>query len=262
MWNIGPHRLASRLLLGTRHYPNLDVMAAVHLHSGTGMVTLPIRAFSEQPTTTEMITDHIDRSSVLMVPSTAGCFTPEDAISTANMASELLETRWIKLTIHGCARTMFLDMEGTLEAARELVKEGFYVLPSCTDDPVLCERLADIGCVAVLPLSAAQDSGRGLANPRRLELIRNAVSIPMIVEADINTASNAAQAMEIGADAVLTNTTIARAVNPEQMAQAMKLAVQSGRAAFLAGRVQSSLSVDSSIVDADAATPTKKGAAP
>ena len=260
MWKLGPLRLQSRLLLGTQHYSDLETMGAVHAESEVEVITLSIRETNVDAQSADSILHHIDRTKTHLVPSTAGCFTPEDAVSTAKMASELLETQWIKLEVTGCARTLFPDMEGTLEAARELAKEGFYVLASTTDDPVLCQRLADFGCVAVLPLTAPKYSGLGVANQNRLHMIRDSVSIPMIVEAGIGSASDATLAMELGADAVLANTAVAKAKDPVQMAHAMKLAVQSGRTAFLAGRMQQCLSVDASTPEADTVAPSMKGA--
>jgi len=212
-------------------------MAAVHEESGTQMVTLAVRRVDLDARQTGNILDHIDRNRVHLLPNTAGCFTAEDAVMTARLAAELLDTRWIKLEVIGCPRTLFPDAPGTLEAARTLVKEGFNVLPYCSDDPVLCERLADMGCTAVMPLASPIGSGRGIANPRRLEIIRETLRIPMIIDAGLGTASDAVLAMEIGADAVLLNTAIAGADDPLKMATAMRLGVESGRAAFEAGRI-------------------------
>jgi thiazole synthase len=237
MWTLGPIELESRLLVGTGRYVDFETMAAVHERSGTQMVTLAIRRADLNAHTTGNILDHIDRSRIHLLPNTAGCYTPEDAVMTARLAAELLGTHWIKLEVIGCPRTLFPDAEGTLKAAQELVKDGFTVLPYCTDDPVLCARLADIGCAAVMPLTAPIGSGRGVVNPSRLEIIRETISIPMIIDAGLGTASDAVQAMEIGADAILLNTAIAGADDPLKMATAMRLGVESGRAAFEAGRI-------------------------
>lgn len=237
MWTLGSLELDSRLLVGTGRYADFETMAAVHDRCGTQMVTLAVRRVDLDARQTGNILDHIDRSRVHLLPNTAGCFTAEDAIMTAHLAADLLDTKWIKLEVIGCPRTLFPDAEGTLQAAQTLVKEGFTVLPYCSDDPVLCERLADTGCAAVMPLAAPIGSGRGVSNPRRLEIIREALSIPMIVDAGLGTASHAVQAMEIGADAVLLNTAIAGAQDPLKMATAMRLGVESGRAAFEAGRI-------------------------
>ena len=260
MWKLGNLDLESRLLVGTGHYSDFDTMALVHERSETEMITLAVRRVDLDARHTGNILDHIDRSRIHLLPNTAGCFTPEDAVMTARLAAELLETQWIKLEVIGCPRTLFPDMEGTLEAARELVKEGFSVLPYCTDDPVFCERLADIGCTAVMPLAAPIGSGRGVVNPRRLEIIREVLSVPMIVDAGLGTASDAAQAMELGADAVLMNTAIAGANDPIMMATAMKLAVQSGRAAYEAGRMPIRLHATASSPTEGTMPSIKKGA--
>jgi len=212
-------------------------MSAAHDASGTQMVTLAIRRVDLDARGADNVLDHIDRSRIHLLPNTAGCFTPEDAIMTAHLAAELLDTKWLKLEVIGCPRTLFPCSEGTLEAARQLVKEGFTVLPYCADDPVVCERLADIGCAAVMPLASPIGSGRGIANPARIEIIRESVDVPLIIDAGLGTASDAAQAMELGADGVLLNTAIAGANHPVQMAHAMKFAVEAGRMAFEAGRI-------------------------
>jgi thiazole synthase len=237
MWTVGGLELESRLLVGTGRYADFDTMAACHDASGTQMVTLAIRRVELGGQSVSSVLDHIDRSRVHLLPNTAGCYTPEDAVMTANLAAELLNTRWLKLEVIGCPNTLFPCAEGTLEAARELVKSGFIVLPYCTDDPVLCARLADIGCAAVMPLASPIGSGRGIANPERLEIIREQVDVPMIVDAGLGTASDAALAMELGADAVLMNTAIAGAGQPIKMASAMRHAVEAGRQAFEADRM-------------------------
>jgi len=212
-------------------------MSAAHDASGTQMVTLALRRVDLDAQGAANVLDHIDRSRIHLLPNTAGCFTPEDAVMTAHLAAELLNTKWLKLEVIGCPRTLFPCSEGTLEAARQLVREGFTVLPYCADDPVVCERLADIGCAAVMPLASPIGSGRGIANPARLEIIRESVDVPLIIDAGLGTASDAAQAMELGADGVLLNTAIAGANNPVQMARSMKFAVEAGRMAFEAGRI-------------------------
>ncbi len=234
---LGDLELRSRLLVGTGRYADFPTMASVHDVSGTEMVTLAVRRVDLESDSVGNILDHIDRSRVHLLPNTAGCFTAEDAVMTAHLAAELLETRWLKLEVIGCPNTLFPCIEGTLEAARELVKEGFHVLPYCTDDPVVCARLEDIGCTAVMPLASPIGSGRGIANPKRIEIIREQVSIPLIVDAGLGTASDAAEAMELGADGVLMNTAIAGAADPVKMARAMRLAVEAGRSAFEAGRM-------------------------
>ena len=249
MWTIGGPELESRLLVGTGRYADFDTMTACHDASGTQMVTLAVRRVDLDGHAVASVLDHIDQSRVHLLPNTAGCYTAEDAVMTAHLAAELLETQWLKLEVIGCPNTLFPCAEGTLEAARELVKKGFTVLPYCTDDPVLCQRLADIGCAAVMPLASPIGSGRGIANPSRLEIIREMVSVPVIVDAGLGTASDATRAMELGADAVLMNTAIAGAGEPVMMAQAMRHAVVAGRQAFEAGRMPERLYAQASTPD-------------
>ncbi len=212
-------------------------MAACHEASGTEMVTLALRRVDLNAPRGSNIMDFIDRERVALLPNTAGCFTVDDAVTTARLARELLETPWIKLEVIGDEKTLFPDPEGTLEAARILVREGFVVLPYCTDDPVMCHRLADLGCAAVMPLAAPIGSGLGIRNPVNLMLVREAVSVPMIVDAGVGTASDVALAMELGADAVLLNTAVAGAKDPVMMARAMRAGVEAGRWAYEAGRI-------------------------
>jgi thiazole synthase len=237
VWSIGKLELQSRLIVGTGRYADFATMRDCHEATETQMVTVAVRRvdLDAQPGTTVM--DHIDRSKVHLLPNTAGCYTPEDAIATAHLARELLDTPLLKLEVIGDPRTLFPDNEGTLEAARVLVKEGFVVLPYCSDDPVLCQKLEDLGCAAVMPLAAPIGSGLGIRNPTNLRIIREQVRIPLIVDAGVGTASDAAMAMELGADGVLMNTAIAGAQDPVRMATAMRLAIQAGRAAFEAGRI-------------------------
>ena len=249
MWTVGGLDLESRLLVGTGRYADFDTMTSCHEAAGTEMVTLAIRRVDLDGHAVTSVLDHIDRSRVHLLPNTAGCYTAEDAVMTAHLAAELLDTRWLKLEVIGCPNTLFPCAEGTLEAARELVKAGFKVLPYCTDDPVLCQRLADIGCAAVMPLASPIGSGRGIANPKRIEIIREQISVPMIVDAGLGTASDAALAMELGAAAVLMNTAIAGAREPVKMANAMRLAVIAGRQAFEAGRMPERLYATASSPD-------------
>ena len=237
VWTIGDIALTSRLIVGTGRYADFETMAACHAAAGTEMVTLAMRRVDLDAPKGTTVMDHIDRTKLALLPNTAGCYTPEDAIDTACLARELLETPLLKLEVIGDPRTLFPDNEGTLEAARVLVKEGFVVLPYCGDDPVLCQKLQDIGCAAVMPLAAPIGSGMGIQNPAKISLIREHVEIPLIIDAGLVTASDAALAMELGADGVLMNTAIAGADDPILMAKAMALAVQGGRAAFEAGRI-------------------------
>lgn len=241
MLRIGALELSSRLIVGTGRYPDFATMQACHEASGTEMVTVAIRRVDLDIPQGADILDHIDRSRIHLLPNTAGCYTPEDAITTAELARELLGTNLLKLEVIGDPDTLFPCSEGTLEAARVLVKEGFTVLPYCTDDPVLCMRLQDVGCAAVMPLAAPIGSGLGIRNPTNLMIIRERVEIPLIVDAGIGTASDAAIAMELGADGVLLNTAIACAGDPLAMAQAMKHAVIAGRLSYEAGRMEKRL---------------------
>jgi thiazole synthase len=237
MWTLADRSFTSRLVLGTGTYPSFAVMQACHETSGTEMVTLAIRRVDLSAPRGENILDFIDRTRVHVLPNTAGCYTAEDAVLTARLARELLATNWVKLEVIGDPDTLFPDVEGTLEAARVLVREGFVVLPYITDDPVACKRLADIGCAAVMPLAAPIGSGLGIRNPWNLRIILEQARVPVIVDAGVGTASDAALAMEMGVAAVLLNTAVAGARDPVKMAAAMKAGVEAGRLASEAGRI-------------------------
>jgi thiazole synthase len=234
---IADRTLSSRLLVGTGKYADFEQMRACHEASGTAMVTVAVRRVDLAAPDGASVLDFVDRSKISLLPNTAGCYTPEDAVLTARLAREAFGTPWIKLEVIGDPVTLWPDPEGTLEAARELVQDGFVVLPYCSDDPVLCRRLADIGCAAVMPLAAPIGSGLGIRNPTNLEIILAQKSVPILVDAGVGTASDAAIAMELGADGVLMNTAIAAARDPVKMAAAMKLAIEAGRLAFEAGRM-------------------------
>jgi thiazole synthase len=237
MLQIADRTFSSRLLLGTGKYPDFATMQACHEAAATEMVTLALRRVDLSAPRGENILDFIDRTKIELLPNTAGCYTAEDAILTSRLARELLGTRWIKLEVIGDPDTLFPCTEGTLEAARVLVKEGFYVLPYISDDPVACKRLAEIGCVAVMPLAAPIGSGLGIRNPTNLRIIVEQAKVPIIVDAGVGTASDAALALELGADAVLLNTAVAGAKDPVRMARAMRLAVEAGELARGAGRI-------------------------
>lgn len=237
MLQIADRSFSSRLILGTGRYPDFGVMRACHEASGTGMVTLAIRRVDLGAPAGENILSFIDRERIHVLPNTAGCYTPEDAVLTARLARELLGTNWIKLEVIGDPDTLFPCAEGTLEAARVLVKDGFVVLPYVSDDPVLCKRLAGIGCAAVMPLAAPIGSGLGIRNPTNLQIIVEQATVPVIVDAGVGTASDVALAMELGADAVLLNTAVAGARDPVAMATAMRLGVEAGWTARHAGRI-------------------------
>jgi thiazole synthase len=241
MLKIADTTFSSRLLLGTGKYPDFSTMQACHLASGTELVTLALRRVDLKAPAGQNILDFIDRSRIKLLPNTAGCYTPEDAILTARLGRELLGTPWVKLEVIGDAKTLFPCAEGTLEAARVLVKEGFVVLPYISDDPVLCKRLQEIGCAAVMPLAAPIGSGLGIRNPTNLQIILEQATTPVLVDAGVGTASDVAIAMELGVDAVLLNTAVAEARDPVKMATAMRLGVEAGRLAFEAGRIPKKL---------------------
>jgi len=217
-------------------------MARCHAASGAEVVTLAVRRVNLTDRYKESLLDFIDRSKLFILPNTAACYTAEDAIRTALLAREVGLSNWIKLEVIGDEKTLFPDNEGLLEATRVLVKEGFVVLPYTNDDVVNARKLIDAGAAAVMPLAAPVGSGLGVQNPANLRIMREMITeVPMIVDAGVGTASDAAIAMELGADGVLMNTAIAAAEDSVQMAEAMKLAVQAGRMAYLAGRMPKKL---------------------
>ncbi len=237
MWTVGEYSFSSRLIVGTGKYVDFPMMQACHEASDTEMVTVAIRRVDLGAPKGENILDFIDRDKITLLPNTAGCYTVDEAVVTARLARELLDTDLIKLEVIGDERTLFPDPEGTLEAARILVQDGFTVLPYCMDDPIVCKRLEEIGCAAVMPLAAPIGSGLGLRNPYNLAIILEHASIPVIVDAGVGTASDAALAMELGVTALLMNTAIAGADDPRKMALAMKAGTEAGRLAYEAGRI-------------------------
>ncbi len=237
MLTLGPTSIESRLILGTGKFRDFAQMRSCHEASGTRMVTVALRRVDPDADTGASLLDHIDRDRIQLLPNTSGCYSPEDAVTTAELGRELLGTDLVKLEVWGDDRTLFPDAEGTLEAARQLVGRGFVVLPYCGDDPVICQRLQDLGCAAVMPLAAPIGSGLGICNPYNLQIIRELIEVPLIVDAGIGTASDAARAMELGADGIMLNTAVAGAEDPVAMARAMRLAVEAGRLAFEAGRM-------------------------
>src|SRR5215212_2137350 len=243
-FEVGGRAFKSRLIVGTGKYRSFEEMKAAHRASGAEMVTVAVRRVPLDRKT-ESFLDHLDPSLVIL-PNTAGCYTAEEAVRTARLAREALQTDLIKLEVIGDERTLFPDNEGTLEAARVLVKEGFTVLPYCMDDPIVCRKLEDMGCAAVMPLAAPIGSGLGIRNAANLLIIREQTKLPVIVDAGVGTASDAAVAMELGCDGVLMNTAIAGARDPVLMAGAMRDAVRAGRAAFLAGRIPRKLYAEAS----------------
>jgi thiazole synthase len=237
MLQLGEHTLTSRLIVGTGKYADFTQMRSCHEATDTSMVTVAIRRIDLDAPKGSHILDFIDTKKITLLPNTAGCYTPEDAITTAMLAREALGTNLIKLEVIGDDQTLFPDNEGTLEAARVLVREGFTVLPYCLDDPIVCKRLEELGCAAVMPLAAPIGSGLGIRNPYNLRIILERAKVPVIVDAGVGTASDAAIAMELGVAGVLMNTAIAAAGDPIKMATAMKNAVLAGRLAYEAGRM-------------------------
>jgi thiazole synthase len=227
----------SRLVVGTGKYPSHTVMQAAHEASGTQMVTVAVRRVDLTATGSASLLSYVDRQRIFLLPNTAGCYTADDAVRTARLAREAGLSNWIKLEVIGDERTLFPDNEALLDATRILVKEGFVVLPYTNDDPIACRKLEEAGAAAVMPLGAPIGSGLGIQNPNNLQIIKEYARVPVIVDAGVGTASDAAVAMELGADAVLMNSAIAGARDVVMMAGAMKRAVEAGRMAFLAGRI-------------------------
>jgi thiazole synthase len=234
---IADRTFTSRLIVGTGKYPSYSVMVRAHEASGAEMVTVAVRRVNISDRTQESMLDYIDTNKMFLLPNTAACYTAEEAIRTARLAREAGLSNWIKLEVIGDERTLFPDNEALLVATKALVKEGFIVLPYTNDDPVMCRKLEDVGAAAVMPLGAPIGSGLGIQNPNNISIIKEFSRVPVIVDAGVGTASDAAIAMELGADAVLMNTGIAGAQDPIAMAEAMKLAVQAGRLAYRAGRM-------------------------
>lgn len=243
---IGKHQFTSRLIVGTGKYPSVEVMQEAHAASGTQFVTVAIRRINLDERSGKTLLDYIDRSKYTILPNTAGCYSAKEAVLTAQLARELLETDLIKLEVIGDPQTLYPDTRETLAAAAQLVKDGFTVLPYILDDPVACKQLEEEGCAAVMPLAAPIGSGLGVCNPYSIRIIKERAKVPVIVDAGVGTASDAAVAMELGVDAVLMNTGIAASKDPVRMAQAMKYAVEAGRLAFLSGRMEKRLYANAS----------------
>ncbi len=239
---IAGREFHSRLIVGTGKYRSFQEMARCHSASGADMVTVAVRRVNLTDKSKESLLDYIDRTKFFILPNTAACYTADDAIRTARLAREVGLSNWVKLEVIGDQKTLFPDNEGLLEATRVLVKEGFVVLPYTNDDVVNARKLVDAGAAAVMPLAAPIGSGLGIQNVTNLRILREMITtIPLIVDAGVGTASDAAIAMELGADGVLMNTAIAEAEDAEKMARAMKLSVESGRLAYEAGRMQKRL---------------------
>jgi thiazole synthase len=235
---IAGREFRSRLFLGTGKYATFEVMREALERSGTEVVTVAVRRVNlDEAGSGKCLLDFIDPQRYLLLPNTAGCYTVEEAVRTARLGREALDTPWVKLEVIGDPKTLFPDNEGLLAAAKTLVAEGFVVLPYCMDDPVLCRKLQDAGCAAVMPLAAPIGSGLGIRNPHNLGIILETVTVPVIVDAGVGTASDAALAMELGCHGLLINTGVAGAKDPLMMAEAMRDAVVAGRKAFRAGRI-------------------------
>jgi thiazole synthase len=231
----------SRLIVGTGKYRDFAETKAAVEESGAEIVTVAVRRVNITDANKENLLDYIDPKRYQILPNTAGCYTVEDAVRTCRLAREAGVGDMVKLEVIGDDKTLFPDVVGTVEAAKILVKEGFKVLPYITDDPVTCLRLAEIGCAAVMPLAAPIGSGMGIRNPFNLRIILEQAKVPVIVDAGVGTASDAAEAMELGCDGLLVNSAIAGAKDPIAMARAMKMAVEAGRIAYLAGRIEQKL---------------------
>jgi thiazole synthase len=241
VFTLAGREYSSRMLLGTSRYPNPQIMLEALGASGAELITVSIRRLNLADRSAGSLLNYIDRSRYDLLPNTAGCYTARDAVLTAELAREALETDLIKVEVIGDEDTLFPDVEHLLKACNELVKNGFQVLPYTNDDPVTCQKLQDMGCAAVMPLASPIGSGMGIRNPYNLQIIREKISIPVIVDAGIGTASDAARAMELGADGVLLNSAVSGAHHPVTMALAMRRGIEAGRLAFLAGRIPTKL---------------------
>ena len=252
---IADKSFSSRLIVGTGKYASPAVMVRAHEASGAEMITVAVRRVNITPPGAPgaprapkeaSLLDYIDTSKYFLLPNTAGCYTADEAIRTARLGREAGLSHWVKLEVIGDERTLFPDTEQLLEATRVLVREGFVVLPYTNDDPIVCRKLEDAGAAAIMPLGAPIGSGLGIQNVNNLRIIREFARVPLIVDAGVGTASDAALAMELGADGVLMNTAIAGAQDPVAMAESMKLAVRAGRLAYLAGRIPRKLYANAS----------------
>jgi thiazole synthase len=247
-FEIAGRQWGSRLILGTGGFRSLDVMERAIAAAGSEIVTVALRRVDVG--TPGSLVETLDRLGCFLLPNTAGCYTAHDAVLTARMAREAFGTEWVKLEVIGDDRTLFPDATELLDAAETLVDEGFVVLPYTNDDPILARRLEDVGCAAVMPLGAPIGSGMGIRNPYNLAIIVERAGVPVICDAGVGTASDAAVAMEIGCDGVLLASAVARAKDPVKMARAMRGAVESGRLAFEAGRIPRRLHAEASTPDA------------
>ena len=243
---IAGREFDSRLMVGTGKYADFNQMVQAIEASGAQVITVAVRRVNISDRSKESLLDHIDLKKYTLLPNTAGCYSADDAIRTCRLAREAGLSDFVKLEVLGDERTLFPNNEELLKAAKVLVDEGFTVLPYTSDDPIVCKKLEDLGCAAVMPLGAPIGSGLGIRNPYNLRIIMDTVKVPVIVDAGVGTASDAAIAMELGCHGVLMNTAIAGAKDPVAMAEAMKLAVEAGRLAYLAGRIPMKLHANAS----------------
>jgi thiazole synthase len=240
-WTLGGRTFNSRLILGTGKYPDFPSMVEALDASGTEMVTVALRRVKLEDMGKGSLLDFVDPKKYLLLPNTAGCYTADEAVRTARLAREVGGWNWVKVEVIGDPKTLFPDVIGLLEATKTLVAEGFVVLPYTNDDPIIAKRLEELGAAAVMPLAAPIGSGLGVRNRANLQIIIEHARVPVIVDAGVGTASDAAIAMELGADGILMNTAVAEAKNPVRMARAMSLAVQAGWLAANAGRIPKKL---------------------
>jgi thiazole synthase len=243
---IGEIQLKSRLIVGTGKYKDFEQTRRAIEASGADMVTVAVRRVNIIDRNKENLLDYVDPKKYRILPNTAGCYTADEAVRTARLAQAAGITNLVKLEVIGDQKTLFPDTAGLIEAAKILVKEGFVVLPYTNDDPIVAKKLEDVGCACVMPLAAPIGSGLGIRNPYNIQIIRETVRVPVIVDAGVGTASDAAIAMEMGCDGVLMNTGIAGAQDPVAMAEAMKYAVWAGRLAYRAGRIPKKLYANAS----------------
>ena len=240
-WKVGNLEFTSRLLVGTAKYPSPEIMEQAIEASGAEIVTVAIRRVNLNEPSGQNLLEFIKRKKLTILPNTAGCYTVKDAVLTAQLAREALDTNLVKLEVIGDEKTLFPDNEGLLEAAKELIADGFIVMPYCIDDPIVCRKLEEMGCAAVMPLAAPIGSGLGIRNPYNIRIIVEHAKVPVLVDAGVGTASDAAFAMELGVEALLMQTAIAQAQDPVKMATAMRLGTEAGRLAFEAGRIPKKL---------------------
>ena len=245
-WTVAGRTFTSRLIVGTGKYKNFEQNAAAVVASGAEIVTVAVRRVNVSDPKAPMLTDYIDPKIITYLPNTAGCFTGEDAVRTLRLAREAGGWDLVKLEVLGEARTLYPDMRETLKATEVLAKEGFLPMVYCADDPIAAKQLEDAGAVAIMPLGAPIGSGLGIQNRVMIRLIVEGAKVPVLVDAGVGTASDAAVGMELGCDGILMNTAIAEAKNPIRMARAMKLAVEAGREAYLAGRMARRMYADPS----------------